>query len=75
MTRSSDPTIIAFRTAYYGERNYEKSATIDQTGLRTIDLLGPESIYNLNLLFAEMLDSQIDPLGRGNQIDSMLSCE
>jgi len=58
IARSSDADTIAFRTAYYGDRDYENPEKIDRTGLRSIDILGTDSLYNLNLLFAELMDSQ-----------------
>ncbi len=46
MVISTDSEEIEFRTLYYGERDY--SMPVDETGLRSVDLLGSNTIYGLN---------------------------
>jgi hypothetical protein len=51
LVMSTDSEKIEFRTLYYGERDY--SMPVDEAGLRSIDLLGSNTIYGLNCRYIE----------------------
>jgi hypothetical protein len=58
MINSNNKSVIAFRTAYYGEYNYSK--TINERGLRSIDLMGKSTLASLYIELIKSMRSNND---------------